>query len=358
MNAINAIREKAVALLKTDAAGAASEAAGLLKTAADIEQQLANTLKLDADRKKVERDLIDSHHSLKKDMLVAATPLVTTAILAGTLVFQIYQAREQAKEARSADAEKREELTRQAQQAEQVRFTDALKLIQTSEKISPAAMLLNTFTAEPQRSAARQMVLKLMVRAKSESDFEDLFSGNIEPITYADLPILIQLNRSITSRYMPLAIVNSTTHLIDTSSFDTQKKDDFDLLVSEIQFTSQKIGFLLERPRPTTSELDLSNTSLSGIKIRGANLRNADISGISMTSVELDGSDLSDIKKFQNSYFYYTAWWRVSRIGKPLLTYLMEHSPYQKGDPYPDALSVTNDDYLTNVTRLESTATE
>src|ERR1035437_5569338 len=155
MDPTDTIRERAIKLLDSNDPDILCKAAELLKTASDIEQQQLNTSKLDADRRKVEQDLLEPRSHLK-DTLAAITPLLTTTILAGTLIFQIYQNHH-------ADIEKRAETAHQSQLAEQARFADALKVLQSSEHISPVATLLNTFTVEPQRSEARQMALKLLL---------------------------------------------------------------------------------------------------------------------------------------------------------------------------------------------------
>jgi len=362
MDAPATLREIALKLLEGDTTDTAGKAAELFKTASDIEQQQANTAKLDSERRKVEVELEQnsSHHRFK-DLLTAATPLFTTAILAGTLIVQMVQARQAATEKLREDQEKRDEAVRQAASAEQARFTDALKIIQASEKISPAATLLNTFTVEPYRSQARQMAVKLMLRATTVEDFEDIFSATLEPVTLADLPTLVQMFRSMYGIYNPL--VAPFTHDPVTNQFSgmtPKQKDLVNVLSAEMAFLSQKIASLiLQRAKSDESELDLSGAGISGSSLRNANLRHANISGAGFSSAILDDADMSDIDKFEASYFYFTPWWRAARISPKLLDYLERTWPYNAnpGANYPPSATptpISAADYAENLKRLHA----
>jgi hypothetical protein len=345
------IRDRALKLLETDDWDSTTKAAELLKMASEIEQQEANTSKLEADRKKVEQDLSNSYNRWK-DLLATATPLFTTVILAGTLIFQISQSHEANKEIRQADAEKRAEALRQAQQSEQTRFTDALKLVQSSEKISPAATILNTFTVEPQRSEARQMGLKLLSRAQSIDDFQDLFSI-FEPVTIVDLSTLLQLNRSVEARYAPLATKADAAGKNDTSKMTPAERSSYQTLSAEIKFTSQKIALLLQRPRATGSQLDLSDTSFNSADLKGADLNNANLDYAVFGWDNLDGCDLTQTKNFDHTVFVHTAWWHAARIDRPLLEYLEVNAPYRGQPDYPSGAPVNDDDYAKSLARLK-----
>jgi Pentapeptide repeats (8 copies) len=350
------LRERALKLLESDAPDAVSQAAELLKTASDIEQQQANISKLEADRKKVEQDLRESRNRWK-EILTAFGPLFTTAVLAGTLIFQIYQAQQTNKEALIADEQKRAETMRQAQETEQTRFTEALKIIQSSENISPAATLLNTFTQEPQKSEARKMAMKLLLRAQSIGEFEDLFSSVLDPIIAADLPTLVQLNRSVTSRYSPLVLeAHNTGYKEDTSKMDHATRALYDLLASELYFLSQKMALLLQGPRQNGLELDLSYVTIDQVDMKGADLSSANLRSSSFAWVNLDGCDLSRITNFQSDMFISTAWWHAAHISRPLLAYLEASAPYRESFKYPNEIRVGAEEYETNLARLKASA--
>ena len=136
------IRAAADKLIASGATDDVAKGTALLEKAVELEQQDSNAQKQSLEIAKLKRDLDDSQESHWKDALVSLIPLASTVILAGTLIFQISQARTERKE-------KREEQAAEAKQKEQQRFMDALKEIQTSEKISTAAALINTFREEP-----------------------------------------------------------------------------------------------------------------------------------------------------------------------------------------------------------------
>ena len=343
MDPVDAIREQAAKLVASNDPETLRKAAELLKIASDLELQ-------QADRKKVEQELSNSR-SHWKEVLTMSIPLVTTTILAGTLIFQIIQSHQ-------AELEKRAEVVRQDQQREQTRFTDALKLIQTSENISPAATILNTFNTEPQKSEARQMALKLLLRSQSMDDFRDLFSAMIEPVGLADLPILEQLDRSFLKRFNVLpSPYDPATGKNDWSKLekaDAATKSAREFLSGAIIFLSQKITLVLQRPDTNRSEIDLSDVGISGSDIKGANLHNANISNANFTSVRMDGCDLGDVTQFDNAQFFFSAWWHAARISQPLLKYLENTAPYREGTEYPTP--ETADGYAQNLSRLKSSS--
>jgi Pentapeptide repeats (8 copies) len=348
------LREKAARLLESDVPEAGVTAAGLLKTASDLECQQATIAKLNLERHKLEQDLRDSHQFWRSG-LVTATPLITSGILACTLVFQVWQGAQQAQQARASEAEKQNELLRQEERAEQTRFTEALKTIGSEEKISSAAILLNSFTNEPQKSDARKMVLRLLLSSRSKEDFEALFSGNIEPITFADFPSVVQLNRALAGQYgqIPFKVDPLTTE-IDYRSVSKDEKARMFFLSDEIQFVSGKIVNLLRLPRAAGSEIDLDNASIMNVDMKGVDLHGASLSGISFTSVNLEGCNLSDTTRFDNARFFYTPWWRAARMSKPLLDYLQATDPFRPGVTYAGTTPATAKEYQAEVERLKA----
>jgi hypothetical protein len=289
-------------------------------------------------------------------MITTAGPLLTTAVLAGTLVFQIYQAQQTARETHRADEEKRQEVVRLAQAAEQARFTDALKLIQTSERIWPAATLLNTFTQEPQRTEARRMAVNLLLRVDSMEEFRDLFSSVFEPIAPADLPTILDLNRDVASKYTPLGLIAyAKGSREDTAKMDQTTKRLYEQLGDELAFLTQKATAILQDPKADVGDLDLRSTMIYQADMRGVNFRHANLTSASFNQVNLDGCDLGEVTEFQFSIFRYSPWWHAARISKPMLDYLEETAPYSEetfGRWSPNPVSAT--DYATNLQRLKS----
>jgi len=360
MNLTSKLRRRAAELVKGGEPEQLTQAAELLKTLAEIKQQRTNALKLDADRRKTEQEILTSRNSLK-DLVVTSTPLLTTAVLAGTLIFQIYQTHQ-------AELEKRAETIRQNQLAEQTRFTEALKLIQASEKISPAATLLNTFTVEPQKSEARQMALKLLLRSQSVDEFQELFSATIDPVSPGDLPTLVQLDRSLRNRFDSFPVTyDPVRHKDDWSKLDSASAKMRGETGYQIEFLSQRISLLLQRPAssdpffvdpPGTVRsdpiLDLSGVALSNADIRGSSLVRANFNNVNFTSMRMDGCDLREITQFANAQFFSTAWWRAAHISQPLLAYLEQTAPFNAGDVYAGAETDTPDDYKRDVGSLKA----
>jgi len=68
---------------------------------------------------------------------------------------------------------------------------------------------------------------------------------------------------------------------------------------------------------------------------------------------------MSDIDKFEASYFYFTPWWRAARISPKLLDYLERTWPYNAnpGANYPPSATptpISAADYAENLKRLHA----
>jgi hypothetical protein len=343
---VAAIRERASKLLESDEPSDLTSAANLLKTAVDIEAQHATVSKLHAEKKKVLKDLSEARNHFK-DTLAAATPLISSIILAGTLIFQIWQSAK-------TDQEKREDVERQAKAAEQTRFTDALKTVQTDVGISPASTLLNTFTQEPQKSAARQMELKLMISAANLNDFKDMFSATFEPISPDDAPAILQLNRSIRTRQkanIPQPSVNTESKLSPTYA---KAEEIYSLTEDELRSISPAIDSIIRLASSEGKNLDLTEMSLDNADLTGVNLHNDNLTSTTFSVVDLNQCDLSHVTQFQRSSFIGSPWWQASHINPDLLHYLEEEYPYSRTIAYPDDSHVSEEDYKKNIARLES----
>ncbi len=338
------LRTLAHNLLATGSPEDAARAADLLQRASEIDARDAETLKSTAERKKLDKP--DNSNARWTTLATAATPLLTTMILAGTLIFQIFQAR-------VAEREKREDSARQQDLDEKKRLADALELIQKSEDFSPAAALINTFNTEPYRTNARHVAAVILLRSKTIDKFTDLFTSVFDPVTEQSLPEIFAIMRSVDANLNPLLTLTYKAGTTDFSALTPTQLTDFYLLVGERDFLSARVAPVIRRLK-SDKPLDLHQIGLSNCDLSGADLHGAILSPGAWNFINVDGCDLSGISEFQYTAFYNTSWWHAERIEKAFLDYLKANHPYVPGWMYNTRLPVSPDTYAQNLSRLEA----
>ncbi len=343
------IRAAADKLIASGSPDDVAKGAALLEKAAALEQQASNAERQAMEIEKLKRDLDDSQRGHWRDALVSLIPLASTVILAGTLIFQISQARAERKE-------KREEQAAEARQKEQQRFMDALKEIQTSEKISTAAAIINTFQEEPYRSQVLDMAVKLLLMRESMEEFQTLYMAVMNPLTYDQLPQMQRLCKEVDKSYFTIAtpIWNEDTSSTDETKLNHADRKVFELYSQEQLFLSNRLAGLLRTPPPAGMIVDLSQLNLREMDLSGVDLGTANISATNWTYVKLDGCDMSRITEFDNCLMRSTAWWHAARISKPLLDWLSKTCAYSAKQQYNTRLPVGAEEYTACVAKLEA----
>ncbi len=343
------IRAAADKLIASGSPDDVIKGAALLEKAAELEQQASNAERQAMEIEKLKRDLDESQRGHWRDALVSLIPLASTVILAGTLIFQISQARVERKE-------KREEQAAEARQKEQQRFMDALKEIQTSEKISTAAAIINTFQEEPYRSQVLDMAVKLLLMRESMEEFQTLFMAVMNPLTYDQLPQMQRLCKEVDKSYFTIAtpIWNDDTSSTDVTKLNNADRKSFELYSQEQLFLSNKLSGLLRTTPPAGMTVDLSQLNLREMDLSGVDLGTANIAATNWTYVNLDGCDMSRVMEFDNCLLRSTAWWHAARVSKPLLNWLSKSCAYSAKQQYNTKLPVGPEEYAACVAKLEA----
>ncbi|MGD0569550.1 MAG: flagellar export protein FliJ [Candidatus Sulfotelmatobacter sp.] len=344
--------------------------ASLLEKADQLEQAQLNVERLALEKEKLRLDLAASQGSHWKDTLVTFIPLATTVILAGTLIFQIQQARverwqrrvdaaEDAKQKKIERDDRREAAAVEAEQKKEQRFMDALRDLQTSDNATAVA-LINTFREEPYRRRALVVTVNRLLAQKTMAEFEALYMDVVNPLTYNDLPQIVRLCKEVDSSYFSIAtaVWNEKTRQNEVEKLSPEDRARLDLYLSEQGFLSQKLAALLHTPAPAGVPVDLSNLVLRDVKLSGVNLGAANISGASWNYVNTDDSDMSRIVEFDGCRMRLTAWWHASRVSRPLLEHLKKNFPFSLGSEYSTERPLSADDYAACVAKLEAGGSE
>jgi hypothetical protein len=356
------LRATAQTLLATGSTDDTLKAAELLDKASEIDARNAEILKTNAQRKQLEQS-----GPTWKSFVNDFSPLITVLVLAGTFIFNMSQARIAEREKREDDdrqrEDKRQDIARQDSADEKKRaddetkrYTDAMELIQKAEDFSPTAALIRTFTTEPYRSEARQIGRDVLLLTKSYDRFQDLFNTVVEPVTYENIGLVINLLRTVHINFGPLLTKSWVKGVSDFSSFTPKELAMYDLLLNERKFLSVKVATALKQPRDSTIPFDLSNLGFDACSFTGVDLRNTIITPAVWNRVNLDGADLRGIIDFQNCWFFDTAWWHAAHIDQPFIDYLKINCAYKDAQDSNSPQPISQKDYDENITRLETLA--
>lgn len=365
------IRTAADKLIASGVPEDVTKGAALLEKAAELEQARSSAEKLAMEREKLSWDLEQSRGSHWKETLVTFIPLATTVILAGTLIFQIQQARVERWERRMDAAEdakqkmierddRRAAAAEEAKQKEKQRFMDALKDLQTSEKISTAAALINTFREEPYRSWVLDTAVTMLLTRETIDEFETLYMEVMNPLTYDNMPQMRRLCKEVDSSFFLIAtpIWNDKTSSSDVEKLNDKDRKLFELYSGQQLFLSNKLAGLLRNPAPEGVTVDLSGLNLREMDLSGVDLGTASVSATNWTFVNVDDCDLSRVMEFENCYVGSTAWWHAARISKPLLEWLAKNFPYSPEQRYNTKRTLGVKEYAACVAKLEAGGSE
>ena len=355
MDELETIRDLAGQLAEKGRAGNISELTAALDKVSqafqsihEVEKTQAEIRKLAADEEKLRYDLehLARQQALetRKQYATIFAPVVTTGVLGLTLILQAYQFIQSERDKREA--------------SEDAQWSEAVKAVSQSGKVSPIAVVLNPFLkskryAEP----ARMTAVQVLVNTHDTSLFADLFREAFVPVSWANLSAVLQLDRSLGPRlsslyektYVPGAQADGTSKL------DDAEKSEYDYIRSVIKDVSVAVAPLLKGPRPAEKALDLRSAwftecDWSGVDLSGADLENADV-----RYVVLKGADLGRITSFDRLFVYGTAWWDAKRISPELLDYLETKSRYDPAISYgPRYEPVSPSYYRDSITRLRA----
>ena len=349
-----------------------AKGAALLEKAAALEHEAANADKLAMERQKLKQELEESKPKHRwSEILVSYIPLATTMILAGTLIFQITQAsieRREKREERAAEAKDREqqrmteaeERAAEAARKEQQRYTDALKEIQSSEKVSVAGTLINTFMDGPYRSQILDKTLTLLLRRETMEDFQSLYREVMNPLTYDLFPQMRRLYTEVDTEFFRIAtpIWDESTFSNQVTKLSDQDRKLYELRDQEQLFLSNKLADLLRTRPPEGVQVDLSQLNLRNMDLSGVDLGTANIAATNWNYVDLDGCDMSQVTQFDNCSMYSTAWWHAARISKPLLDWLAKGYAYSEKQRYSGDLPTGPEEYAMCVAKLAAGGSE
>jgi Pentapeptide repeats (8 copies) len=339
--------EKAKLENSSDSVAILEKAMAALKTVSETEKVRAEAKKLLLEEKKLAYDIElapkRDKSEARKASISLLTPIITTAILALTLILQTYQFTHSEKNKREA--------------AEDAQWSDAVKALSQSSNLSQPAVILSPFLKSRRYAdLAKQTALQLLTKTGDSQVFKDLFRSTFEPVDWRNLPKILDVDRSMSSKFNELATLtwDPVKEINDLTKLKPEDKERYGQLIDAIIFVSSSVAPLLQAARPQGEVLDLRSTLIENSDWKGVDLSGANLDYSSIIRVNLQGASLREIKQFDGSIFYQTAWWEAVSISPPLLDYLIQKWLYNPKQKYgSNSRLVPQQEYDVAISRLK-----
>jgi len=217
------VRAAALALLvKAEKAGSAADmadavekAAAALKMATEINNALADRAKVTEEIANLKRtnELAPKRERSDRlrDYVAVLTPLVAIVTLAATMISQTWQF------VRSERSKREDALNAQ--------WRDAVKTISASGALSPAIIQLQPFLQSPKYAKqAKVAAISLLANGSDPAFFTSLFGTIFTPVDWSSLDDLVQLNRALAARDLPLATKSYDAEKTLTTELDSRRR--------------------------------------------------------------------------------------------------------------------------------------
>jgi hypothetical protein len=250
-------------------------------------------------------------------------PLISAAVLAGTLIFQISDSRTEARA--NADAELSKSVA-------------ALGHPDPLQSTLAASQLQFLYGSEDYRNKARQMAIGLMRMVVRPELADSVFTPLLRDTRWPEINEVLSINRALLDKHNYVSDQLDGEDAAEAEMADPRRRpagrsrlteEDLDALYGQLRFVGGELSAYLRGtvagPRPTDVELDLSGTAWFNVDLTGADLHGANLENAWLSSVDLEQADLSKIERVTGSFWYgKTSWWRARAISPALLAYLEE----------------------------------
>ena len=329
-------------------------AARLLKIAAEIETSRAEAGKLDAERRRLKREISESAGTKRSDnrraTIAMLAPLLTAVTVVPAFVLQTYQFTR-------ADAARVAQEERQTAAAEDARWVESIKILSESAKVSPVGLLIGFTTSKRYGDEARRTALQLLWKTEYAPLFESQFRSVFEPVGWRNFAEILSLDRALNLSIQPLADKSwdrkQKTNI--TARFTKEEEALWDNIHGEFAFLGERIATILRKPRPAGCVLDLHSTNLWHADLSGADLHGAILTNAAMSNVYVKGANLVGVTECEGLAMAGTAWWQAGAMSKELLEYLVKAYPFETDRTYTSKDLVTDESMKKDVDRLRQT---
>lgn len=324
----------------------------LEQTGALTIEQTASLWKTIVEAEKIETETANASKTARFEKLKFWVPivvsLVTTMALVATLVFQVFQFKENTR------------LMKESEEDTQWRETlNRAKVIDGPEGAFGITLLKTFFDSTRYGLQAREVAIQILGHMADEDVFDSTFPDLMSRTAWWNLQDIANISKQLNEGYdMADDQLTSLTEERDNIKSSTNyskaviaqrlKSTDkeFDNLnhlrtasEHELATVSKAVARLLKDPatqhRPRDYDLSLANMQfVSGTGLSGIDLSYAIIRGTDFYKCDVSESDFSNITDFDDSNWKGTAWWRAKKISPELLKYLTDNWKFDEKQEY------------------------
>jgi hypothetical protein len=333
-------------------------------------EQMASIWKTIVEAEQVETETANTSKTARFEKLKFWVPiivsLVSTMALVATLIFQVFQFRENTRLMKDSeeDTQWRETLNR-------------AKVTNGPEGAFGITLLKTFFDSSRYGSQAREVATEILGHMGDEDVFNTTFPGMMSRTDLSNLQDIANISKQLKEGYDSdceqltnltqareniQSSTNMPKYLISErlASNDEETKNvnhTYAASNDEIAKVSDAVANLLKSPATQHRSRD-QNFSLTDMQfVSGTDLTNIDFSyaiirGTEFYKCDVSGSDFSFIKDFDGSDWEGTAWWRAKKISEPLLKYLSDNWKFDKTQEYYNDQTKDDGEYEKKVEAL------
>jgi len=334
-------------------------------------EELASSWRAIAEVEKAESDVarareVDRFEKLKFWVPIIAS-LISTMALVATVIFQVYQFRENTR------------LSKEAEEDTQWRETlNRVKVTQGPEGAFGIMMLKTFFDSSRYGRQSREVGTRVLGHMGDEDTFDLLFEAIMDHTDWSNSKDVAVVSKLLVDGYSAIgedidraqkereelekqsSTSPAASHGLENIDREIQRLTGIrDIAVNEIKKVSEAFVKLLKDPEQR-SHAKGHVIDLTGLQFYDANLSRIDFRNVNLVGVTFNNCDVTDADfdglnegRFTNSSWNSTAWWRIKRVSPDLLDYLQTNWAFNgKGDDYQGA-AATAAEYAAALTRLK-----
>lgn len=303
-----------------------------IETVSNIWKTIAEAEKANAEAEKAKKSMRDY-----SQIWINLLPLLVTA---GTLIFAIYQFRENSR--------------LQERSIEETRWVDFAKQLSNQKILGDNLAFPTTLRyflkSERYGNQARDIALTVLPNFVDASIFKLLFTDVYSTTASGSFDDILRLSRNLTKTYNYYMLqlqrekksMNDTAYqykegaktLYERDSVAQIEQDKEQTIVSEAI-----IDFIKKNRSHFDSMLELNGATLYNITFSSVDLSTANLKDVIIEYCDVSSVDFGQVTSFSNSAWDNTAWWRANKISDSLSKYLIQFYTYRVTNKYYNAKS-------------------
>jgi hypothetical protein len=310
--------------------------------------------KTTVEAQKYERDIADSDSKKRSEKvrfwIPILVPLISSAALIATLIFQVIQFRENTRM-----------MTNTAEDTSWREVLNRAKNTKGPEMVFSMTLIKGFLDSERYSVPAREISVTILARLTDADAFGILFPEIMNRTDWSNINDITRIGAGLNRAQRFLAKASDSISKRDIPDIMAGGMNDPKLLregvINNLELTADAVINFLKlngKNRENTDIIDLTDfqfaaKDLSNIDFSGSILRYTDYN-----KCTVKGALFNNIHDFEGSNWESTAWWRANGIDQRLLDYLEREFPYKVNVKYPNDTTNSLGDYSAAIDHLRS----